>query len=255
MTAIFNNSYAAYYDLLYKDKDYQGEADFICKFLERSGVKEGDILELGCGTGKHAELIARNGYGVHGVDQSPKMVSTAIERRPSDLVDRCQFEEGDVRTVDVGRKFNAVISLFHVASYQTSTTDLLAMFETASKHLDAGGIFIFDFWYGPAVLTEMPAVRIKRLSGDGVNILRIAEPNLHHESNVVDVNYTVFSDNDGVNQTVICKEKHEMRYLFLPELQFFLAQKGFSVKENVEWMSGAKLELGSWSAMVVAVKD
>ena len=53
------------------------------------------------------------------------------------------------------------------------------MFETAGKHLKTGGIFVFDFWFGPGVLTTPPETKIKRMSNKEVDILRIAEPKIH----------------------------------------------------------------------------
>ena len=68
-----------------------------------------------------------------------------------------------------------MIALFHVLSYQTSNADAQAMFETAATHIETGGIFLFDCWYGPAVLTDRPETRVKRAEDDTVEIIRIAE--------------------------------------------------------------------------------
>ena len=86
MTEVFD-AYSAYYDLLYKEKDYAGEVEYILSLLANQGVTEGEILELGCGTGKHAEQFAQKGFSVHGVDLSPSMGSEAERRKPVDLSD------------------------------------------------------------------------------------------------------------------------------------------------------------------------
>ena len=65
--------------------------------------------------------------------------------------------EGDIREIRLNKRFDTVIALFHVISYQTTNEDVTAAFETARQHLNSGGIFIFDISYGPAVLTERPA--------------------------------------------------------------------------------------------------
>ena len=76
MTEIFN-AYAEYYDLLYSNKDYSSEAQYIDSLIKKTSSKANSILELGCGTGAHAEYLARMGYTVHGVDVSPAMISKA----------------------------------------------------------------------------------------------------------------------------------------------------------------------------------
>src|SRR4051812_39412924 len=122
MTEVFD-AYAAYYDLLYRDKDYPGEARYVQSLLRRHGVGAGAIIELGCGTGKHAEQLARLGFSVHGLDLSPSMVAIARKRTPADLASQLQFDVGDARSARLNRKFDAAISLFHVASYQTANED------------------------------------------------------------------------------------------------------------------------------------
>jgi len=251
MSEIFDG-YAAYYDLLYQNKDYIAETHFVHKLLAKHGVpSKGELLELGCGTGKHAKGFAQLGYRLHGVDLSPAMVDTANARKPDDLVEKLSFAVGDVRDVRLGRKFDAVISLFHVVSYQITNIDLNAMFQTAADHLKPGGLFLFDCWYGPAVLSDKPEVRIKRMSDAKIVVLRIAEPVIHSNKNVVDVNYTVQVTNaQGEMSTLI--EKHQMRYLFSPEIDFLLENNGLKRVELVEWLTGNETGFKTWSATFVA---
>ncbi len=253
MTRVFD-AYAAYYDLLYQDKVYVDEAQFVRDLLNKHGVEAGHILELGCGTGKHAEHLARLGYGVHGVDMSPAMVESANASKPANLAERLEFAVGDVRDVRVGKPFDAVISLFHVASYQTTNADLSAMFQTAAAHLGPDGVFLFDCWYGPAVLTDRPVVRIKRMYNDAVEVLRIAEPVMHPNENIVDVNYTVQVTQKGKEGVSEVREKHRMRYLFAPEVELLLGQTGMRLVEQVEWLSGKPTGFESWAATFVAVR-
>ena len=188
------DAYAHYYDLLYQDKDYVAEAEYVSSHIRKQAPSAKHILELGCGTGAHAKHMARIGFSVHGVDLSDTMIGSAEARKttlPAVEAERLTFAIGDVRTVQTGAAYDAVISLFHVMCYQTTNADLEAAFKTAAKHLTSGGLFIFDFWYGPAVLTQKPEVRIKRLSDDHIKVTRIAEPVMHVNENVVDVNYTV----------------------------------------------------------------
>jgi len=249
------DSYSAYYDLLYRDKDYSAETQFVHALLAKHGVPvRGDLLELGCGTGKHAERFARLGYGLHGVDMSPAMVEAANARTPADVAEQLEFAVGDVRNVRLGKPFDAVISLFHVASYQITNADLGAMFKTAVAHLKPGGVFLFDCWYGPAVLTDRPVVRIKRMYNDDVEVLRIAEPVMHPNENIVDVNYTVLVRQKGVEQVSELRETHRMRYLFAPEVDLLLGQAGMRLVERMEWLSGKPTGFESWAATFVAVR-
>lgn len=243
MSRVFD-AYARYYDLLYRDKDYAAEAAYVAAHIRKSTPAARRILELGCGTGAHAEHLARLGYTVHGVDRSATMLAGAEERKvalPAEVAARLSFSLGDVRSVRTGETCDAVISLFHVMSYQTTDADLDAAFETAAAHLQPGGVFLFDFWYGPAVLTQRPDTRVRRLSDDEIEVTRIAEPVMLPDENRVDVNYTVFVKQKATGAISEITETHAMRYLFLPELER-LGQGRFAQRESCAWMSDAPLD-------------
>ena len=95
MSKIFD-AYVAYYNMLYQDKDYKQEAKYIASLMGKSDITDGSILELGSGTGKHAEEFAKMGFSVHGVDLSPEMVKQANQRKNNDFVNQLYFEIGDV---------------------------------------------------------------------------------------------------------------------------------------------------------------
>ena len=255
MSQVFD-AYARYYDLLYRDKGYAAEAEYVAAHIRKQAPQAKRILELGCGTGAHAEHFARMGYTVHGVDMSESMLARAEARKatlPPDVAARLSFSLGDVRTVRTHETYDAAISLFHVMSYQTSNADLVAAFETAAVHLQAGGLFLFDFWYGPAVLVQHPEIRVKRLEDNEIKVLRIAEPAMHVNDNVVDVNYTVFIEELASMKMAQVKETHRMRYLFLPELQYYSARQ-FIESGSYAWMTGNPLDADAWSGLQLLIR-
>lgn len=252
MSQVFD-TYARYYDLLYRDKDYAAESEYVASHIRANAPHAKSILELGCGTGAHAEHLALLGFTVHGVDMSEEMLARAEARKaalPAEVAARLTFVLGDARSVRTLQTYDVVISLFHVMSYQTTNVDLVAAFETAATHLSPGGLFLFDFWYGPAVLTQRPEVRIKRLEDEEIKVTRIAEPVMHMNDNVVDVNYTVFIEMNGSGKVLKINEKHRMRYLFLPEFAGFLGGK-FADSESFGWMSDDNPDAQTWACMKI----
>lgn len=255
MTATPFGSYAAYYDLLYRDKDYTAEARFVHDELQRAQPGARTILEFGCGTGAHAEQLVGLGYMVDGVDQSAGMLDAARARRnamPADQASRLSVHESGIGDVTLGRTFDAVISLFHVFSYQADNDSLSRAIRAARSHLSPGGVLLFDCWYGPGVLTDRPAVRVKRLSNEAIDVTRIAEPTLHINDNVVDVNYQVFIRRKSDQHVDELTEEHRMRYFFVPELRFMLESHGFAFEGAFEWLTGAQPGAGSWAVYVIA---
>ena len=246
---VFGDQYSQYYNLLYSDKDYQGEARYIDELIQRYSPNARTLLDLGCGTGRHDECLRDLGYQVHGVDGSGDMLQ--IARKAADGAS-LQYTEGDVRSVRLQQKFNAVVSLFHVMSYQTSNHDLIQAFITAKEHLLPGGVFIFDCWYGPAVLTDRPAVRIKRLENERLEVTRIAEPLMHPRENVVDVNYHLFIRDKQNDSVAEYKELHKMRYLFSPEVEWMLDQVGLVLSDSFEFLTGRTPGYDTWGVCFVA---
>jgi SAM-dependent methyltransferase len=251
--SVFGN-YARYYNLLYRDKDYAGEATFIQTLLQAHAPETQSILELGCGTGNHALLLAKAGYTVHGVDLSSQMLQQASDRvsqLPQELVSKLAFSQGDIRTIRLDRKFDAIVSLFHVISYQTTNQDLQATLATAKAHLKPGGVFIFDCWYGPAVLSDRPTIRIKRLEDEEIGITRIAEPLMHPNQNWVDVNYQVFIKDKNTGAVEELQETHRMRYLFKPEIELLFTDLQLEPIECREWMSNREPGFDTWGVYFV----
>ncbi len=245
--------YAQYYDLLYRDKDYAGEAAYIAELIREHTPQATSILELGCGTGAHASHFAKLGYIVTVIDMSEPMLQQARARKfalAPELSQRLTFEEGDVRTFSAHKCFDVVASLFHVFSYQTTNHNLQAAFETAASHLRPGGLLIFDYWYGPAVLTQRPEVRVKRLEDDALRVVRIAEPEMFATENRVRVNYWVLMDSKNVNHSERLTERHDMRYLFIPEIEA-LSSPWFSPQAHYAWNTRRAPDFADWAGVTV----
>lgn len=246
------DAYAAYYDLLYRDKDYAGEAAYVDGLIRRYHPAAGELLELGCGTGLHARELRKLGYTITGVDRSEAMVRQAEERNLQSGEHGLSFTQGDLRDFRTGRGFDAILALFHVMSYQTSNNDLAAAMSTAAAHLGPGGLFIFDCWYGPGVLTDPPRQRVRKLNGNGLEITRTAKPVQYPNENRVDVHYEIHVGRPEGNETI--EEIHPMRYLFAPEVDMLLESAGLKRIALETWMDGGEPGLETWNACFVAAR-
>jgi SAM-dependent methyltransferase len=154
---VFGKEYSGVYDCLYQDKNYERECDFIESAFNKFSGKVRSILDLGCGTGGHALVLSKRGYQVVGVDISKEMLD--IARRKADKYNPfLKFIESDIRSLNIQEKFDAVISMFAVMSYQITNEDILDVCRTAENHLTSNGVFLFDCWNGSAVLTQKPSV-------------------------------------------------------------------------------------------------
>ena len=215
-----------YYDLIYLEKNYSDEASFVINLLEKYKIEGKSILELGSGTGIHATELAEKGYFVQGIERSKQMLLR------SKMHDRYKALHGDIRDISLHRKFDAVISLFHVISYQITNEDLDLVFENVWKHLNIGGLFLFDFWYSPAVYNLKPEVRVKSFHNEDYIISRISEPHSISEKNRVDVKFTFYIENkkDGYIKKFV--EVHPMRHFSLPEIELVALKHNFELLKS-----------------------
>jgi SAM-dependent methyltransferase len=242
--------YAAYYDLLYRDKNYTAEAAFVAGRLRAHRPDVRSLLELGCGTGRHAAQLSGLGFATTGVDRSEGMLKKARTNAPE-----CHFLAGDIRELSLSRHFDAVISLFHVMSYQNTDEDICATLTCASKHLAPNGLLLFDFWHGPAVLKTPPEIRIKEMADERIAVTRRADPVHHEQLHIVDVNFTVDIREQCGTRAETLHETHSMRYFFLPELERFLTAAGLNLLEAGAWMTGAPANDDAWSVYCIAQKQ
>jgi len=240
-------SYSRYYDLLYRDKDYPSEARYVDGLIRKHVPDPSSVLELGCGTGRYTREFARLGYAVRGVDLSTEMIDES-RKTPCDGV---SFSCGDMRSLRLGKRFDAVVALFHVLSYQTTDEDVRSALITVGEHLKSGGVAVLDFWYGPAVLSQRPEVRFKEVSDASIEVSRIAIPVLHDDINVVDVNYRAFIKEKSSGRIDELRECHRMRYFFYAEIKRFIQEAGMTFLTMNAWMSEAAPNEESWAAVAV----
>ena len=224
MTETFGRDYADAYDALYRAKDYQGEVDLIERILVRHGLGgPRRLLDLGCGTGNHALPLAQRGHSVVGVDRSPGMLEQARAKALAAGAHSMVFSDGDIRSLDLGRQFDAVLMMFTVLGYQLEDADVAAALATVRRHLDPGGLFIFDVWNGPAVLADRPGSREISVGEGASRITRKTTASLDIPRHLCRVSFDLARVDAG-GQVEQWREEHLVRYYFPEELERVLRQ-------------------------------
>lgn len=247
--------YARYYNVLYQDKPYADEVNFVLSCLHQNQISPKTLLDLGCGTGRHALEMARCGIAVTGIDMSETMLHMGeqmLQACPLNPLPVLQY--GDARTARLYKHFDVVTSLFHVMSYQTSEEDALAVLHTAHTHLKPDGLFLFDFWYGSGVLTDPPTKRHRIMENADTLVERTAEPLHDSINNTVQVHYAMTLLDKHTKQETKLSEIHSMRYWFMPELRFLARQSGFTVVSEGAWMQHTPPTKDTWNAWILLKK-
>jgi len=244
---IFEN-YSDFYDLFYQGKDYEAESEYVKNLLNKFNIRDGEILELGCGTGRHAHFLTNYGYKVHGIEKSSKMVSRA------NLSKDFFCEVGDITDFNIGKLFDSAISLFHVMSYMTEKRSFINALSNANKHLKKGGIFIFDVWYSPAVYSDLPSNRVRHVTYKDTIITRVANPQVNFNENVVEVEYEFTQEAKNKKLLGSFKETHKMRHFSLLEIDLAAEMTGFKRVLSEEFLTKNPPSNETWGVCFVLKK-
>jgi 2-polyprenyl-3-methyl-5-hydroxy-6-metoxy-1,4-benzoquinol methylase len=221
-------SYGKYYDIIYSDKDYEKECDFLEEiFRKYSHHMPKTILDVGCGTGGHIISLAMRGYTLTGLDASKIMIRIAKEKGSKKNVS-VDFYVMDARKLQLNERFDACISMFATMDYIIKNEGIQKTLHNIRKHLKNGSLFIFDFWYGPAVLTILPSMRTKVIEKGGTRIIRISQPQLDSLHHICKVRYhlVVIKENRVIDEV---KETHTVRFFFPEEIKHYLEENGFKL--------------------------
>ena len=136
--------FAEVYDLFMDQVPYEKWSGRIIQILSAYGIRDGLVLDLGCGTGSMTELLAGAGYDMIGVDASEEMLELAYEKRAESGHDILYLLQ-DMQEFELYGTVRAVISVCDSLNYLTEKEDLLQVFRLVNNYLYPGGVFIFDF--------------------------------------------------------------------------------------------------------------
>lgn len=236
------------YDLLYREKDSAAEAEYIAGLVRNFNPGAVSILDLGCGTGRHARRLMDQGFHVIGVERSRSMADRAR------AIPGLEVINGDLRAIRLERRFDVVTALFHVVSYVTTIDDLLAMFASVEDHLRPGGLFIFDVWSTPAVLTQHPEVRVRVFRDNEFSVIRTARPVEDPHRSIVTVHLDFRVTNANTAEPELIEERHDMRHFTAGEVELLARSCGLEAIRSEEFLSGAEPSVDTWGVCYVLRK-
>lgn len=245
-------AYAQFYDDFYRDKEYSKEVDYVLGLVKKAKRQApATVLDIGCGTARHLIPFVKRGIGATGFDLSPRMVESAKKNFEKENLNAV-VAVGDARTYRDGKVYGLVVSMFAVLGYLNTNDDFLKGLETARAHMGPHSTFVFDLWFGPAVLQQRPETRVQEFMSGGHKTIRIVRPHLNVEEQTVSIDYDILKL-DGKNIVEEAHERHTMRYFFLQELKLFLKNAGLELVEAHPFMELEKsLTAGDWNISITA---
>lgn len=160
-----------YYHILYKSRDEKEAEYFIQNLIEHLKLdKEAKVLDLACGKGRHAEILAKNNFNTIGVDLSENSINEAKKLEKKNL----HFFTHDMR-LPIDNKFDAIFNLFTSFGYFSDTSENLKVLKSIETMLNINGVVIIDFMNAEKVIRNLVKKETKVIDNIQFEIERSVE--------------------------------------------------------------------------------
>jgi SAM-dependent methyltransferase len=228
----YRSLHARHYDLIYAGKPYADEAAFVDGLL---GRPRGALLDLACGTGRHAIELTRLGWTVTGVDYGADLLERAHTNAEAAGIDLRLYEQ-DMRTLDLGgERFDAVTCLFDSIGYPQTDEGVVAALRGGRDHLVPGGVLAVEF-----------------LHAGGGELLRVSRTKLDLERSVMHVAYDLLElAAEGTYERA--REAQANRYFTVSEMRGLLRAAGLAERDFVAaYTADPAIDADTWHVLALA---
>ena len=156
------------YELVYDQRDLR-DARRLADLIERAATPASGaaLLDVGCGRGRHARILAARGYTVTGVDLSERALDVARRRAEQEGL-AVRFQQADMRALPFEAAFDGVVNLFTTFGYFADEADHGQAVAEMARALRPGGWLVQDFLNVPYALDHL--VPDDEREADGIRI-------------------------------------------------------------------------------------
>jgi SAM-dependent methyltransferase len=242
--------FARFYDLIYAK---EGTGIDEASYYRRISQTKGKILEAGVGTGRIFVRALKDGADIYGVDNSPAMID--VLRKKLDGKDQGRVIVKDITDMNLDVKFDLIISPFRVFSHLLEVEDQLKALDCIHKHLNPGGIFMFDVFIPDLkILTEGTEVFVMGLEDKSViNGARITSVKSDLIKQVSFINIRIEWQENGETKTG--EWDVTTRYFFRYELENLIGRSPLKLIDIYGDSEGKPLTNDSRNFIVVCKKE
>lgn len=228
-------------------------------WVREARASGGPVLEVGVGTGRVAEAIARTGLDVVGVDVSPSMLELARGRfAEQGLADRVELLAGDMRTLDLGdRRFPLALLPYRVLAHALTPDELLTTLRAIREHLAPGGRLVFNLPVpGAEDLGAGGGLRRdgRYRLGDGTEVVVLRSSEYAPATQQVRFDFVVDHLDDEGSVTRRVHSEMVVRQNSPGEVEHALALSGFQLVDRWGWFDGRPFAAGAREMVFAATR-
>jgi SAM-dependent methyltransferase len=228
---IFKKKYSKIYNQIYKKKNYIKETNYIVTLLKKNKIFKKNILEFGLGTGNHAKYLIKKNYNVVGIEKSSDMIKFAKK------IPKLKCILGDIRSIRLKKKFDAILSLFHVINYMLTSSDINNFFKTANVHLKGRGVLVFDTWNDKAVkIGQLSDSKFFKINNYDIEKISCSKTK---KKKIITINFKFIVKKKRKIITSFF-EKHTIRYFSFKEICYFANKNNFKLIHNYNMLTFSK---------------
>ncbi len=224
-----NKSYkslAGYYDLIFQQKNYEKEADFIYQIKSRYKQDAAKILDVGCGTGEHLNLLKDKFEILQGVDLNKEIIKAAKKKSS-----KIKYAVAGMADFKFNQKFDIITCLYSVFNYNLTLEEADRTIKNFKEHLAAGGILIIAL-YKP--MNTKKEISIHTGKKNNIEVAKINQFSIDNETNIETSDFIVLIKKNGKVDFSI-ENGHKMKIFQLEEFSELLRTNKFediSVYDN-----------------------
>lgn len=215
--------FSEFYDRLTDNVEYEKRADYFCRLLSLCGIKEGILLDLGCGTGSMSVKMAEKGFDVIGVDSSIGMLGVAQQK---------MYESGKqllllnqpMQNIDLYGTVDCAICVLDGINHLDNSDEVKQTFKKVSLFMNKGGAFAFDV---NTIYKHKNVLADNAFIYEFDDLFCAWQNNYNSSDNSVDISLDFFEEEDGIYYRS-CENFSEQAYE-LSDISAWLADAGFEV--------------------------
>ena len=235
--------FATVYSEIMQDTPYDTWEKFLVRTMKKHGIRDGLVLDLGCGTGEMTRRLKARGYDMIGVDVSAEMLGIAATKDAEGIL----YLNQDMREFELYGTVRAIVSVCDSMNYLTDPEDFIQTLKLANNYLDPKGIFIFDL----KTVHFYRDVAGESVFGENLEECSYLWENYYDEaSGINEYALTLFLKEGSVYKK--SEEIHYQRAYTIPEIRKMVKKSGLELLDIIDAEDYGEVKRNSERIYVIA---